>query len=503
MNKNENQKCDVVVVGTGNAALCSAVAAKENGMDVLILERGPKEKRGGNSFFTDGAIRFAYQDKHALKPILSHLTSEDFEKISMPEYQEADFHQDIISVTEGKSDPELSKQLVEKSYETIQWMKQQGVGFELNENQSFDNNGVQQFWGGLPVKTYRKGIGLVEALFQKLESLGVEIRYDTRAVQLETANNKVSGLIVEENGVRKEIQAKSVVLACGGFEANKEKRMKYLGEEWGEAIVRGSEFNTGDGLDMAMKAGAQPYGDWSSCHAHTTDFQAPKVGDYKKPGDIYKKSSYPLGLIVNANGERFVDEGADFRNYTYAKYGKETLRQPKQKAFQLFDEQVRPLLRAEYDLEEATCIKADSIEELAEKMDVDKDTFLETIQSYNQAVQDGEYNPATKDGKGTEGITPPKSNWALSFQQAPFYAYPVTCGITFTFGGIQANKHSEVLDEEETPIPGLFAAGEMIGGLFYGNYPGGSGLMSGAVFGKLAGESAANYVQQYVEVINK
>ncbi|MFD1067115.1 FAD-dependent tricarballylate dehydrogenase TcuA [Oceanobacillus locisalsi] len=503
MNKNENQKFDVVVVGTGNAALCSAVAAKENGMNVLILERGPKEKRGGNSFFTDGAIRFAYQDKHALKPILSHLTSEDFAKISMPEYQEADFHQDIISVTEGKSDPELSKQLVEKSYETIQWMKQQGVAFELNENQSFDNNGVQQFWGGLPVKTYRKGIGLVEALFQKLESLGVEIRYDARAVQLETANNKVSGVIVEENGVRKEIQAKSVVLACGGFEANKEKRMKYLGKEWGEAIVRGSEFNTGDGLDMAMKAGAQPYGDWSSCHAHTTDFQAPKVGDYKKPGDIYKKSSYPLGLIVNANGERFVDEGADFRNYTYAKYGKETLRQPKQKAFQLFDEQVRPLLRAEYHLEEATCIKANSIEELAEKMGVDKNKFLETVRDYNDAVQGGEYNPAIKDGKGTKGITPPKSNWALSFQKAPFYAYPVTCGITFTFGGIQASKYSEVLDENQKPIPGLFAAGEMIGGLFYGNYPGGSGLMSGAVFGKLAGESAASYVQQFAKAISE
>ncbi|WP_368901104.1 FAD-dependent tricarballylate dehydrogenase TcuA [Oceanobacillus oncorhynchi] len=503
MNRKYNQKFDVVVVGTGNAALCSAIAAKENGVNVLVLERGPKEKRGGNSFFTDGAIRFAYQDKHALKSILTQLTPEEFEKISIPEYQETDFLQDIIAVTEGKSDPELSKQLVEKSYETIEWMKQQGVGFELNENQSFDNNGVRQFWGGLPVKTYRKGIGLVEALFQKLEMLEVEIQYDSRALQLEIENNKVSGIIVEENGLRKKIPAKAVVLACGGFEANKEKRMKYLGEEWGAAIVRGSEFNTGDGLDMAIEAGAQPYGDWSSCHAHTTDFQAPKVGDYKKPGDIYKKSSYPLGLIVNANGERFVDEGADFRNYTYAKYGKETLRQPKQKAFQVFDNQVRPLLRTEYNLEEATCLKADSIEELAEKIGVDKNKFLETIRDYNDAVQDGDYNPAIKDGKGTKGITPPKSNWALSFQQAPFYAYPVTCGITFTFGGIQANKHSKVLDENQNPIPGLFAAGEMIGGLFYGNYPGGSGLMSGAVFGKLAGESAASYAEQFDEVISK
>ncbi|WP_152655384.1 FAD-dependent tricarballylate dehydrogenase TcuA [Oceanobacillus sp. CFH 90083] len=496
---NQSKTFDLIVVGAGNAALCSAIAAKENGADVLVLERGSKQKRGGNSFFTDGAMRFAYQNKNALKPILPQLSSEDFEKIDMPEYQASDYLQDMMKVTEGKSAPELAEQLVEKSYETIQWMQKQGVKFELNENQSFLKDRVQQFWGGLPVKTQGKGIGLVEALFNKLASLGVDIRYHTRAVQIEMTNNKVSGIIVEEQGEIKVIPTKSIVLACGGFEANKEKRIKYLGEEWGGAIVRGSEFNTGDGLDMAVEAGAQPYGDWSSCHAHTTDFQAPEVGDYKKPGDIYKKSSYPLGLIVNMRGERFVDEGADFRNYTYAKYGKETLKQPEQKAFQLFDERVRPLLRTEYNLEEATCLQADSIEALVEKMGVDRKRFLETISQYNEAVQEGEYNPSVKDGKGTSGIVPPKSNWALPFDRAPFYAYPVTCGITFTFGGIQANKNSEVLDKNQAPIPGLFAAGEMIGGLFYRNYPGGSGLMSGAVFGRTAGESAAKYIHQISE----
>lgn len=493
---NQKKEYDLIVVGSGNAALCSAIAAKEEGADVLILERGPKEKRGGNSFFTDGAIRFAYQDLKALQPIISELSDEELKQIEMPDYSAEDYYQDIMKVTEGKSTPHLARQLADKSYETIQWMKEQGVVFELNENQSFDTNGKRQFWGGLPVKTHRKGIGLIEALIKKAESLGVQIQYNTRAIKLETNGNKISGIIVVENGVEKRIPAKSVVLACGGFEANKEKRVKYMGEEWEKAIVRGTEYNTGDGLDMAVETGARPYGDWSAAHAHTTDFGAPEVGDFNKPGDIYKKSSYPLGLIVNVNGQRFVDEGADFRNYTYAKYGKETLRQPEQKAFQLFDQQVRPMLREEYNLEEATVIQADSIEELAEKMNVDPAALRETIDEYNRAVQEGEYNPAIKDGKGTKEITPPKSNWALTFDKSPFYAYPITCGITFTFGGIHADESGKVLDKNNNPIPGLFAAGEMIGGLFYHNYPGGSGLMSGAVFGKLAGQTAADYVRQ-------
>ncbi|MFS0750450.1 FAD-dependent tricarballylate dehydrogenase TcuA [Oceanobacillus sp. 1P07AA] len=499
---NYNKTYDVIVVGTGNAALCSAIAAKENGAEVLIIERGTKQKRGGNSYFTDGAIRFAYKDKHALQPILSQVSTKEIKHIDMPEYDTEDYYNDIMKVTKGKSAPNLARQLVNKSYETIQWMIKQGVEFELNENQSFNNDGVLQFWGGLPVKTHRKGIGLIEALIKKAELLGIEFKYNTRAIQLLTTDKKVSGIKVIEDEVENQISANSVVLACGGFEANREKRVQFLGEEWEQALVRGSEYNTGDGLDMAIEIGAQPYGDWSGCHAHTTDFQAPRVGDYTKPGDIYKKSSYPLGLIINCNGKRFVDEGADFRNYTYAKYGKETLRQPEQKAFQLFDEQVRNLLRVEYDLEEATSLKANTLEDLANKLGIERDAFIKTIEEYNNAVQDGEYNPAIKDGKGTQGITPPKSNWALKFEKAPFYAYPVTCGITFTFGGIHVNEYGEVLDQNQSQIPGLFAAGEMVGGLFYHNYPGGSGLMSGAVFGKLAGDSATKYVLENAKISN-
>lgn len=494
MNKQQS-KWPIIVVGAGNAALCAAIAAKEQGQDVLVLERAPKEKRGGNSFFTDGAIRTAYGDFTSLQEVLPTMTETECATIDMPIYGETEFMNDLNRVTEGKSNPLLAKQLVSKSFATLKWMKEHGVEFELNENQFYEENGMKQFWGGLPLKTSNKGIGLIQALLKRAEELGIAISYDSRLIDVTKTDSGPFQLTVIQKQQRIQLEAAAVILACGGFEANKQKRMEQIGLEWEHAIVRGTEFNTGDGLELAIKLGAIRYGQWDGCHAHTTDYNAPRTGDFKKPGDIYKKSSYPLGLIVNEEGKRFVDEGADFRNYTYAKYGKETLKQPNQKAFQLFDSQVSPNLRKEYKLEEATMYRADSIEELAHLMEINPATFKQTIDSYNAAVQPGSYNPAIKDGKRTKALEPPKSNWALRFEKAPFIAYPVTCGITFTFGGIKTNADAEVLQEDHQQIPGLFAAGEMIGGLFYHNYPGGSGLMSGAVFGKLAGEAAGHYVR--------
>lgn len=488
---------DVIIVGAGNAALCAAISAKEQGLHVLVVERGEENKRGGNSFFTDGAIRCAYDNIEKLQGIIPELTDDRLKEIAMPTYKIEDFYTDLMRVTEEESDKTLAQMLVTQSFDTIQWMHQHGVKFELNENQAFEQDGKLTFWGGLPIKTHKKGIGLIEALFNRVEELGGNVIYESRVINLLQENGRIQGIEIEKpDSTRVKINSRSVILACGGFEANKDMRVKFLGEEWEHAVVRGTEYNTGDGITMALAAGAQPYGQWDGCHAHTTDYNAPRYGDFAKPGDIYKKSSYPLGLIINTNGERFVDEGADFRNYTYAKYGKETLKQDKQKAYQIFDSQVRHLLRKEYNLEEASFHKADTLEELACEMGVDKQTFFETIETYNQSVQEGDYNPSIKDGKKTIGVSPSKSNWALAFNNGPFYAYPVTCGITFTFGAVHVNDKSEVLDENKQPIPGLLAAGEMVGGLFYHNYPGGSGLMSGAVFGRQAGRSAAEYLNK-------
>jgi tricarballylate dehydrogenase len=272
-------------------------------------------------------------------------------------------------------------------------------------------------------------------------------------------------------------------------------RASYLGPNWDIARVRGTPFNTGDGLQMALAVGAQPYGHWSGCHAVFWDAAAPPSGDWELTNRL-SRLSYPLGIIVNAEGRRFVDEGADFRNYTYARYGAEVLRQPGAIAYQLFDAQTETLLRAdEYRAPGATRVEADSIGDLARRLGLDADALEQTVQAFNAAVQPGAFNPSVKDGKHTRGLVPPKSNWAVPLATPPFVCYPVTCGITFTFGGLRIDGGGRVLDRADRPIAGLYAAGELVGGLFYHNYPGGSGLMAGAVFGRRAGATAGQAVR--------
>jgi tricarballylate dehydrogenase len=243
---------------------------------------------------------------------------------------------------------------------------------------------------------------------------------------------------------------------------------------------------------MALDIGAMAAGQWSGCHAVAWDRNAPEFGDLAV-GDGFQKHSYPFGVMVNARGERFVDEGADFRNYTYAKYGRVILAQPGQFAWQIFDARVKPLLRDEYRIRRVTKVAADTLEGLVTKLDgVDAAQALATLTAYNAAVEAAvPFDPNIKDGRGTLGLTPPKSNWANRLDEPPFEAYAVTCGVTFTFGGLRITPSAEVLDTDLAPIAGLYAAGEMVGGLFYDNYPGGSGLTAGADIGRIAGASAA------------
>jgi len=336
----------------------------------------------------------------------------------------------------------------------------------------------------------------VTALHAAGERNGIAILYGTRALSLLLDERQVRGVHARQGSRSFDIAAKSVVLASGGFEANSEWRTRYLGPGWDLAKVRGTRFNTGDGIRMALEAGAMPYGHWSGCHAVAWDRNAPEFGDLAV-GDGFQKHSYPFGIMVNARGERFVDEGADFRNYTYAKYGRVVLEQPAQFCWQIFDGKVLHLLRDEYRIRQVTKARADTIEELAAKLEgVDGAAFLRTMSAYNRAVrQDIPFDPTIKDGRHTDGLSVPKSNWANLIDQPPFEAYQVSCGITFTFGGLRIDTEARVIDTEGEPIPGLFAAGELVGGLFYFNYPGGTGLMSGAVFGRIAGTSAAKAAQ--------
>jgi len=483
---------DVVVVGAGNAAMCAALAAREQGARVTILERAPKDERGGNTTFTAGAMRVAYRGLEDVLTLVPDLTDEERRITDFGTYTEDQFFDDMFRVTQFRCDPDLVEILVKRSFDTLSWMRSKGVRFApIYGRQAFKVEGRFKFWGGLVVEAWGGGPGLIEALNAAVEKNDITVLYETPAVSLLSDDDGVHGVKARHQGRTVDIRAGAVILASGGFEANTEWRTRYLGPGWDLAKVRGTRFNTGDGIRMALDAGASPYGNWSGCHAVGWERNAPEFGDLAV-GDAFQKHSYPFGIMINARGERFVNEGADFRNYTYAKYGRVILEQPGQFAWQVFDKKVLHLLRDEYRIRQVTKVSADTVEGLVQRMeDVDPERCLQTIREYNAAVMtDVPFDPNVKDGRGTRGLAVPKSNWANTIDEPPFEAYAVTCGVTFTFGGLRITSDAQVLDTDHKPIPGLYAAGELVGGLFYFNYPGGTGLTSGSVFGRIAGAAA-------------
>lgn len=490
------ERYDVVVVGAGNAALSAALTAAEGGAKVLVLEKAPLEERGGDTAFTGGLFRFPFNGMDEMRALLPHYADAELAPMDVGRYTQQDMAADIDRTSEGLQDPELVELLVGGAYETMRWLTESaGVRWMLaTGRQSYRVGETFRFFGNLIVEANGGGQGLSDQLFKRAGEVGIDIAYRTKATRLQTdQQGRVTGLEIHAPAGAQQVRAGAVVLACGGFQANTEMRARYLGPEWDLAKVRGTRFNMGDGIRMAMEIGARPYGHWSSCHAVAWDLLAPPTGDLKV-GDLYQKHSYPIGVVVNRDGKRFVDEGADFRNYTYAKYGREILKQPGRQAFQIFDSKTIPLLRDEYRHRDATRSRTNSLEQLADEMQIDAATLKQTIADFNAHCKDVPFNPAVFDGKSsTPPGQPPKSNWAHPIDEPPFEAYAVTCGITFTFGGLRIDRQARVLDTEDQPIQGLYAAGELIGGLFYYNYPGGSGLMAGAVFGRRAGLSAAAF----------
>ena len=483
---------DVVIVGGGNAALCAALAAREHGVSVLVLERAPEEEAGGNSRFTAGAMRCVYDGVEDLMALMPDLTEQEIAQTDFGTYTEDQFFDDMYRVTEYRTDPELTEVLVRRSRETLRWMRAKGVRFApIWGRQAFKVDGKFKFWGGLTIESHGGGPGLVTALATAARKNGITLHYDARAIALITDDDGVQGIRVRHGGRTGTVTTKNVVLAAGGFQANAEWRTRYMGPGWELAKVRGTRFNTGDGIRMALEANAMPTGNWSGGHAVAWDRNAPEFGDLSV-GDNFQKHNYPFSIMINANGERFVDEGADFRNYTYAKYGRVILMQPGQFCWQIFDKKVLHLLRDEYRIKRITKASANTLEELVEKLEgVNAGKALQTIKEFNAAVKrDVPFNPNIKDGRCTQGLAIGKSNWAVTIEEPPFEAYAVTCGLTFTFGGVKIDTAARVIDTDGHPISGLYAAGEMVGGIFYFNYPGGSGLTNGAVFGRIAGSTA-------------
>jgi tricarballylate dehydrogenase len=478
--------------------MCAALAASEQGASVALLEAAPVDEAGGNSRYTAGLFRLPYDDLEQLKRIIPDLSDEEIRTTDFGRYTRTNFYDDMGRITQYRANPDMVELLVERATDTAVWMRSHGVRFlPAYGRQAFKVDGRFKFWGGAHVEAAGGGPGLVEALTAAVTKRGMPIHYKTRGTELIVENGRVTGVVGVQAGKPVPFRARSVVLASGGFEANSEWRTRCLGPGWDLAKVRGTRFNTGAGIRMALDIGAQPYGNWSGAHSVGWDRNAPEYGDLSV-GDNFQKHSYPFGIIVNARGERFVDEGADFRNYTYVRYGRAVLEQPGHFAWQVFDAKVVHLLRDEYRIKQITKVTANTLEELAGKLeDVDAEGFLREIRSYNAAVRTGiKFDPNVKDGRKTEGLRVNKSNWANTLDTPPFEAYAVTCGVTFTFGGLRIDNEGRVLDLAGDPIHGLFAAGELVGGLFYFNYPGGSGLAAGSVFGKIAGTEAGRLAKK-------
>ena len=491
-------KNKIIIIGSGNAAMSAGIAALENGSCVTILEKAPEKLSGGNTKYTAGAMRFCFNGMEDLIPLLQDPNDSRLKNTEFGSYSETQFANDLLSFNEGQPLSDEQKILVDQSYDAIKWLASHNIKFEpIFDRQSFKKDGKHVFWGGLALSAANEGIGLFEQERDAFLGLGGEIFYEKEVTNLSYAEGQVDGVYVEDE----HFAADAVVLACGGFEASDEMRAEFVGENWRDAKVRGTPHNTGDGLRMAFSLNAQKYGVFDGCHATPMDLNVPDFGGLDLPPiqrKLYRKICYFLGLMINVEGKRFVDEGENFRNYTYAQFGKKVIEQPKSQAWQIFDNKVIDLLYDEYHFEKATYVEAPTLESLMEKTyGLDKKMALQTISDFNNACTSNKpFDPTSLDGKKTAGLALPKSNWAQTISEPPFRAYPVTGGITFTYGGLKISKNGAVLDKDENPILGLFACGELVGGVFFNGYPGGSGLTSGLVFGRIAGLGASQYLHQ-------
>lgn len=492
----DKQYFDVIVVGGGNTACCAALSAYEAGANVVILEAAPKHKRGGNSRFAGTAWRFPHSGKDHLRPLLCAESLADLHRCTMGPYTVERFTQDMLQKSGARHNRAEIRSIVDHGYDTVKWMADHGVPFVIPLNFWVTREGrteeMVELDPGVPVVNRGFGRGLTDAMWRAVEQTPIKVFYDSPGHDLITNGDRVLGVRARQVDGFIELYGK-VILACGGFEANTRMRRQYLGEGLELAVVRGTPFNTGVMLERAIEAGAQAQGHWGGYHCAPLDINTPPIGDFEIL-DAWERYSFPYCVMVNSAGERFVDEGEDEPSMTYSKMGSAIVKQPDGKAYQIFDQKVIHLLEPRYK-SHATPIDADTIEELADKLGLDRNTFLKTIHDFNAAVpktsQWTAFDPFRKDGLATApGLSPKKSNWAQALDSPPYVAYAVTTGITFTFGGIKTDQRGRVISNEGRPMPGLYAAGEITGGFYFG-YAAGASLIRSSVMAKIAGHDAA------------
>jgi tricarballylate dehydrogenase len=456
-----SKRYDVLVVGGGNAALCAAIAARRDGASVLVLEAAPKFYRGGNT-------------RHTRNMRCAHDAAT--ETLSGP-YYEDEFFDDLLRVTGGATNEDLAKMMIHESKDMLNWIAEQGVRFQPSLGGTLSLGRTNSFFLG-------GGRAMLNALYQTAEDLGVDIAYDAEVTSMNIDNGMFLGAKVKQPDGEAHVRAGALVAAAGGFEANKE----WLEESWGPAarnfLIRGTRFNRGAVLKMLTGAGVDQIGDPTQCHAVAIDARAPEYDG----GIITRLDCVVFGIVVNKHCERFYDEGEDVWPKRYAIWGRLVAGQPDQIAYIVFD-------ASSLELFMPSCfppIKAQTITELAEKLELDPAALDETVTTFNAAVKPGAFDHTQLDDCRTQGLTPEKTHWARRIEKAPFYAYPVRPGITFTYLGVRVNHQSRMMMADGKPSANMFAAGEIMAGNVLGKgYAAGIGMTIGSVFGRIAGREAA------------
>lgn len=476
--------CDVIVIGGGSAAHEAAVAARYYGAQrVIMLEKAPPSQSGGNARFSGTGFRFVFEPQE-IQEIVG-LTDEEYARLGIRPYTADDFLGDLKRVTRNRIDAELARLLVNESNEAIRWSKEVGLRWELQPG--IEKDGLRYFSPGIPIHPLNLGNGLTNGQSQVIQWWKVAEGYG--GVELR-CNSKVIGFLGDESGVTGvrvlgpdsvyEIEAPATIACSGGFQANLEMRAKYLGPNGDLMKVRGSRHNTGEVLRMMLGLGAAPAGNWQGAHASPIDADAAEM----ESGDPANRYGYCWGITVNPLGQRFIDEGEAEISYTYAKTGWAVLRESGGVAYQLGDAK-HPMT---YMPDEP--LFADSIEELARLISVDPALLAATVDEFNAAIDTTiPYDRTVRDGRRTNGLSPDKSNWAIALDTPPYFAIPVTGGITFTFGGVKVDANAQVVADGGRPIPGLYASGDVVG-LFFHNYASMTGQTRNLVFSRRAAAAA-------------
>jgi tricarballylate dehydrogenase len=454
---------DVLVAGGGNAALCAAITARQAGASVLLVESAPKAFRGGNSRHTRN-LRAMHEGPNG---VLTDAYSED------------EYWDDLLRVTGGQTDEHLARMTIKASSGVFGWMKAAGVRFQPSLTGTLNLGRTNAFFLG-------GGKALVNAYYLTAERLGVEILYDTEVTDLNMEDGFVRSVDIRYKGFPETVHARCVVASSGGFQAN----LDWMRENWGDAVdnfvIRGTPYNRGKVLKSLLSQGVGQIGDPTQCHAVALDARAPKFDG----GITTRLDSVPYSVVVNRHGDRFYDEGEDVWPKRYAIWGRLIAQQPDQIAYSICDSKAFPLFMPSV----FPAIKADTIEELAVMMKLDPGKIRETIDGYNKAILPGQmFDNLKLDGNRTDGLTPNKTNWARSVDKPPYYGYPLRPGITFTYLGVRVNEKAQVLMDNGQPAGNLFASGEIMSGNILGKgYLAGFGMTIGTVFGRIAGQEAAN-----------